>query len=115
MNYLTLLAILALFYYLSTFENKSILFLFIIIGLYIYREGLLPDTFWILPNPVYKQKFEFRKLDNLIVEYNSSTLEESNILRQLVQDEINTIYFSFPNHLHPYLDEYMYKHYGFKK
>lgn len=115
MNYLILLLILVFLYYIINISNKSILFLVIIGGVYIYYENILPDTFWEIPEPLYRNKFEFQKLDKLIKKYKKGDLKENILLDKDIQHEINTIYFSFPNHLHLELDKYLYSHYGFNK
>jgi hypothetical protein len=115
MNYLGLLLLLAGFYYLINLENKSIVFLVILVGVYIYYEGLLPDTFWMLPSPTYKDSFEFGKLDKLVREYKKGSPDEDDKLKHQIQQEINTIYFSFPYHEHKRIDNYLYRHYGFEK
>lgn len=114
MNYIILLFILLLLYNLYNLENKAILLLFILLGVYIYYENLLPDTFWEIPKPLYREKFQFGKLDRLISQYNKSSREQDEHLKILIQKEIDTIYFSFPNHLHEKITEYMYSHYGFR-
>lgn len=114
MNYIVLLLILALLYYLYNLENKAILFLFLLLSSYIYYERLLPDTFWKIPQPSYKEEFEFGKLDRLISQYNKGSKEQNIKLSREIQHEINTIYFSFPNHLHPKINKFLYQHYGFQ-
>lgn len=113
MNYVILMIILGLMYYLINLQNKAILFLVLLIGGYIYYESLVPDTFWTIPKPRKKKTFEFGKLDRLINAYNSSSIEESDKLKEKIQKEINTIYFSFPNYLHSDVNKYLQQHYNF--
>ena len=115
MNYIILLILLAIVYYIVNLNNKSIYFLCLLLGFYIYYESILPDTFLTIPYPLKKETFEFKKLDKLINEYNKGSLEEDIKLHKEIQKEINTIYFSFPNHLHSHIDDYFYRHYGFIK
>lgn len=113
MNYIILLLLLAFTYYLIKLKNKSLLFLFLIIIAYVYYENLLPKSFWEIPQPTYKKTYEFNKLDNLINEYKKSSPENAKIIKKNIQKEINTIYFSFPNHEHSQIDDYLYKTYNF--
>jgi len=115
MNYIILLILLSIGFYFINNKNTSIIFLVVLLGLYIYYERVVPDTFWEIPQPLYKENFEFGKLDRLINEYNRGSLKEDNKLKIDIQKEINTIYFSFPNHLHPNIDKYLYQNYGFVK
>ena len=115
MNYIILLILISRGYYLANLKNKSTLFLVLLLGVYIYYERLVPDSFWQIPQPLYKESFEFGKLEELVNKYNKGSLEEDIILKNKIQKEINTIYFSFPNHLHPNIDKYLYQHYGFIK
>ena len=90
-----------------------VIFVLLLLGLFIYYERLLPDTFWEIPHPQNKDDFEFGKLDRLINQY--KTNNGNKTIRDEIQHEINTIYFSFPNHLHPKIDQYLYQNYGFTK
>lgn len=116
MNYLILFLLLSFGYYLVNLKNKSILFLVVLFLIYIYNEKLLPDTYWNLPSKKNIDTFEFGKLSKLYNKFiGSVSIEESKLLKHKIQNEINTIYFSFPNHLHNELDKFLYHKYGFVK
>lgn len=113
MNYTILLLMIALLYYIINLQNKAILLLIILISLYIYYEGILPNKFWKIPEPLYKEKFKFGKLDKLVSEYNKGSFENNEDLIKEIQEEINTIYFSFPSYQHDDISNYLYRLYGF--
>lgn len=114
MNFLIIFMFISLLYYLYSFENKSIIFISLAIIYYIYYNNLLPQTFWKLSTPINKNdKFNFQKLDDLIDQYNNCELVQQEKIKLDIQKEINTIYFSFPNHQHQDISNYLKLKYNF--
>lgn len=111
MDYITLFILICFMYYLINLKNKNILLIFLIIGFYLYREELLPKPFFELPIKTKSDYFNLDTLDDLIKRYQE---DKNNYLLKLIKKEINTIYFSFPLHLHKKLDEQLYFNYGIK-
>ena len=113
MEYITWIIFILLLYYLFNLENKGFLVIAIIGIGYIYYENIIPSNTFDLPVKLYKQDFQFDTLDDLIIKYKSCNNQDELAIKNLIQREIDLIYFSFPNHQHKNIKNYLYRKYGF--
>lgn len=112
--YITLL-ILLLLYRLYKHKNKNYLIMVLFALYYLYINNLLPQDIIDIPErKPSKTDFRLKKIDQLVKRYNESNNEfEFLRLKKLIDEEINKLYFIFPQHEHDKIDEYLYNNYGF--
>jgi len=123
MNYLLLFILITLFYYYR--NNSSILVLGIFIIYLLYNDNLLPKSYFELPKKRKRLEFNFPKLKQLFEESdelyqdflntkNANIYQKYKLKMNDIQQNINTIYFSFPYHQHHLLDRFFEENYDLK-
>ena len=119
MNNVIIIILILSIYYITSFENKGIPLLVLLISLYLYYNNYIPTKYLKLPIKNIKEKddtkYNFIKLDRLINDYNKSNKQNEKSILNKINREVKIIYFSFPNHLHHEIDYHLQFNYNIKK